>query len=121
MVSAPFRRLWRFVAQIFPEREITILDRPGGTVHSYHQTSFWRFTKFCLILGFSFWASWSSYVYVYHRPLLQKRTAQMEEIKAKHARQLSDLNGYMKKFNNLVSNLNMTDDKILNAKKTGTI
>ncbi|MBQ2859159.1 MAG: peptidoglycan DD-metalloendopeptidase family protein, partial [Alphaproteobacteria bacterium] len=59
---------------------------------------------------------WSTYVFVYHRPLLQKRTEQLEEARATHTRHMSDLQTYLTKYNNLVRDLNVIDDKVLNAK-----
>lgn len=63
------------------------------------------------------WASWSTYVYIYHRPLLQKRTQQLEQLRNRHNRQLVDLKVYLKKYNDLARDLNITDDKILKANK----
>ena len=93
------------------------MDTPRGNVYTYEQSSFWRFTKFCGKLGLIIWASWSTYVFVYHRPLLQKRTQQLEEARATHTRQMSDLMVYLKKYNNLTRELNVVDDKVLNDKK----
>ncbi|MDR0741819.1 MAG: peptidoglycan DD-metalloendopeptidase family protein, partial [Rickettsiales bacterium] len=76
-----------------------------------------RFTKFCGKFGLVIWASWSTYVFMYHRPLLQHRTQQLEETKALHARQISDMLTYLKKYNELARGLNVVDDKILNTKK----
>jgi len=117
LISAPFKKVWKSISFLFPERDVTMMDTPRGNVYSYHQTSFWRFTKFCLTVGFSFWAAWSTYIYVYHRPLLQKRTQQLEEIKELHAHQMVDITSYMKKFTALAHSLNVIDDKILNSKK----
>ena len=63
------------------------------------------------------WAMWSTYVFVYHRPLLQKRTRQLEETKVLHARQLSDVLTYLKKFNDLAHSLNVLDYNLLKSKK----
>jgi murein DD-endopeptidase MepM/ murein hydrolase activator NlpD len=109
--------MWRFVRRVFPERDLTIMDTPTGNVYSFHQSSFWRFAKFVGKIGLVIWASWSTYVFYYHRPLLQKRTAQLEEARAMHARQVSDMKVYYASFNDLVKGLNAADDKILNAKK----
>jgi murein DD-endopeptidase MepM/ murein hydrolase activator NlpD len=54
---------------------------------------------------------------MYHRPLLQHRTQQLEEAKAEHARQISDMMTYLKKYNDLARGLNVIDDKILNTRK----
>jgi len=93
------------------------MDTPRGNVYTFKQSSFWRFTKFCGKVGLIIWATWSTYVFVYHRPLLQKRTLQLEQARAQHARQMTELRVYLEKFNELTRNLNVTDDKILNAKK----
>lgn len=116
-ITSPFRALWRVIVHIFPPREFTVMDTPRGNVYTFRQSSFWRFTKFCGKIGLVIWASWSTYVFVYHRPLLQKRTQQLEHARATHARQMTDLQVYLKKYNDLTRDLNVTDDKILNAKK----
>lgn len=116
-ITSPFRTLWRVIVHIFPPREFTVMDTPRGNVYTFRQSSFWRFTKFCGKIGLVIWASWSTYVFVYHRPLLQKRTQQLEHARATHARQMTDLQVYLKKYNELTRDLNVTDDKILNAKK----
>lgn len=114
-VTSPFRALWRLISYIFPPREFTVMDTPRGNVYTFRQSSFWRFTKFCGKIGLIIWATWSTYVFVYHRPLLQKRTQQLEQAQSMHARQMSDLQVYLKKYNELTRSLNVADDKILNA------
>jgi murein DD-endopeptidase MepM/ murein hydrolase activator NlpD len=110
------------IVRIFPPREFTVMDTPRGNVYTYGQSSFWRFTRFCGKAGLILWATWSTYVFVYHRPLLQKRTEQLEEVRAMHTRHMSDLQTYLTKYNELVRDLNVIDDKVLNAKdlKEGT-
>lgn len=115
-VTSPFRALWRFIARLFPPREFTVMDTPNGNVYTFQQSSFWRFTKFCGKIGLFVWASWSTYVFVYHRPMLQMRTQQLEEMESLHARHMTDLQVYLKKYNDLARNLNVVDDKLLNAK-----
>ena len=117
LITWPFRALWRVITRIFPPREFTVMDIPRGNVYTYQQNSFWRFTKFCGKTGLIVWASWSTYVFVYHRPMLQMRTAQIEEMRATHDRHMADLQTYLTKFNELTRNLNVTDDKILHADK----
>jgi len=117
MLSTPFRAFWRMIARLFPERDFTIMDTPNGNVYSYHQSSFWRFTKFCGTISLVIWASWSTYIFTYHRPLLQKRTQELEQEKEIHARQLSDLLVYLKKYNDLARDLNIIDYKVLDSKK----
>ena len=116
-ITSPFRAIWRVIVRIFPPREFTVMDTPRGNVYTYGQSSFWRFTRFCGKVGLILWASWSTYVFVYHRPLLQKRTQQLEDARATHTRHMSDLQTYLTKYNNLVRDLNVIDDKVLNAKK----
>lgn len=107
--------MWRVICRLFPPREFTVMDTPRGNVYTFKQSSFWRFTKFCGKIGLIVWATWSTYVFVYHRPLLQKRTQELEEAKAQHARQMTDLQVYLEKYNDLTRDLNVIDDKILNA------
>lgn len=116
-ITSPFRAIWRLIVRIFPPREFTVMDTPRGNVYTYGQSSFWRFTRFCGKVGLVLWASWSTYVFVYHRPLLQKRTQQLEEARSTHTRHMSDLQTYLTKYNSLVRDLNIIDDKVLNAKK----
>ncbi|MDW2958653.1 MAG: peptidoglycan DD-metalloendopeptidase family protein [Alphaproteobacteria bacterium] len=115
-ITSPFRAIWRVIVRIFPPREFTVMDTPRGNVYTFNQSSFWRFTRFCGKIGLIVWATWSTYVFVYHRPLLQKRTQQLEEVRATHARHMSDLQTYLTKYNDLTRDLNVTDDKILRAK-----
>lgn len=115
-ITSPFRAIWRVIVRVFPPREFTVMDTPRGNVYTYGQTSFWRFTRFCGKVGLVVWASWSTYVFVYHRPLLQKRTEQLEMVRSTHARHMSDLQTYLTKYNDLVRDLNVIDDKVLNAK-----
>ena len=114
-ITSPFRALWRVICRIFPPREFTVMDTPRGNVYTFQQSSFWRFTKFCGKIGLIVWATWSTYVFIYHRPMLQRRTQELEETRALHARQMTDLQVYLEKYNELTRNLNVIDDKILNA------
>lgn len=114
-ITSPFRALWRVICRIFPPREFTVMDTPHGNVYTFQQSSFWRFTKFCGKIGLIVWATWSTYVFIYHRPMLQRRTQELEETRALHARQMTDLQVYLEKYNELTRNLNVIDDKILNA------
>lgn len=116
-ITWPFRSLWKIITQLFPPREFTVMDTPRGNVYSFSQSSFWRFTKFFGKISLIVWASWSTYVFVYHRPMLQKRTLQLQQERERHDRQLIDLQVYLTKFNDLTHNLNVIDDKILNSKK----
>ena len=116
-ITSPFRAIWRVISRVFPPREFTVMDTPRGNVYTFKQSSFWRFTRFCGKIGLFGWAAWSTYVFVYHRPLLQKRTQQLDETRATHARHMTDLQTYLTKYNELTRNLNVIDDKILNSKK----
>ncbi len=89
-ITAPLLWFWRGIERLFPPRDCTIMDTRDGTVYTYQQSSFWRFTKFCLITTMTIWATWSTYVYIYHRPLLQKRTQQLEQMHNQHNRQTAD-------------------------------
>ena len=116
-ITAPFRAIWRLIVRIFPPREFTVMDTPRGNVYTYEQSSFWRFTKFCAKVGLFIWATWSTYVFVYHRPMLQTRTAQLEEMREKYAHHMIDLQTYLGKYNELTKNINVIDDKLLKDKK----
>ncbi|MBQ4070351.1 MAG: peptidoglycan DD-metalloendopeptidase family protein [Alphaproteobacteria bacterium] len=115
-ITSPFRAIWRVIVRIFPPREFTVMDTPRGNVYTYGQSSFWRFTKFCGKIGLILWATWSTYVFVYHRPLLQKRTQQLVEARSAHTRHMSELQTYLSKYNTLARELNVIDDKVLNTK-----
>ena len=117
LITSPFRAVWRAITRVFPPREFTVMDTPRGNVYTYQQSSFWRFTRFCVKIGLIIWATWSTYVFMYHRPMLQKRTQQLEEMRATHDRHMTYLQTYLNKFNELTRNLNVTDDKILHAEK----
>ena len=119
-ITAPFRLIWRGIERIFPPRDCTIMNTADGTVSTYQQSSFWRFTKFCVVTTMTIWAAWSTYVYIYHRPLLQKRTQQLEQMRAQHNHQTADLKVYLRKYNDLARNLNITDDKIAKGKISDT-
>ena len=114
-ITSPFRAMWRVICRIFPPREFTVMDTPRGNVYTFRQSSFWRFTKFCGKFGLIIWAAWATYVFVYHRPMLQHRTQELEQAKSMHARQMADLQVYLEKYNELTRDLNVIDDKILNA------
>ncbi len=118
LITYPARFIWQKIVLIFPERDMTMMDTPHGNVYSYHQTSFWRFAKFCAKACLVIWASWSTYVFVYHRPLLQKRTEQVEDLKEEYARRVNDLAAYTKKYNELAREINIADDDVLADDKT---
>lgn len=116
-ITAPFRAIWRLIVHIFPPREFTVMDTPRGNVYTFNQSSFWRFTKFCAKVGLVIWASWSTYVFVYHRPMLQNRTMQLEQLREKYASHMIDLQNYLGKYNELTKNINVIDDKLLKDTK----
>ena len=120
-ITAPFRLIWRGIERLFPPRDCTIMDTHDGTVYTYQQSTFWRFTKFCVITTMTIWAAWSTYVYIYHRPLLQKRTQQLEQMREQHNRQTADLKTYLKKYNDLARDLNIMDDRLSKPGKTSDI
>ncbi len=93
------------------------MDTPRGNVYTFNQSSFWRFTKFCAKVGLIIWASWSTYVFVYHRPMLQNRTQQLEQMREKYASHMIDLRNYLGKYNELTKNINVIDDKLLKDTK----
>jgi len=116
-ITSPFRAIWRVIVRIFPPREFTVMDTPRGNVYTFNQSSFWRFTKFCAKVGLFVWAAWSTYVFLYHRPMLQSRTQQLEQIREKYAHHMIDLNNYLGKYNELTKNINVIDDKLLKDTK----
>ena len=116
-ITSPFRAIWRVIVRIFPPREFTVMDTPRGNVYTFNQSSFWRFTKFCAKVGLFVWATWSTYVFLYHRPMLQSRTQQLEQIREKYAHHMIDLNNYLGKYNELTKNINVIDDKLLKDTK----
>jgi murein DD-endopeptidase MepM/ murein hydrolase activator NlpD len=111
LLSAPFRAVWRLIVRFFPERDFTIIS--GGGIKYFRQSSFWYFSrsagKFLLVI----WAFWATYTFIYHRPMLQTRTRQLEEARAQHIRQMADLDIYHAKFAELNRELNIIDDQIL--------
>ena len=115
ILTLPFRIIWRGIVKIFPARDCTVMNISNGNVDTYQQSTFWRFAKFCFTITMCIWAAWATYVYIYHRPLLQKRTQQLEQMREKHDRQLNDLKTYLKKYNDLAHDLNVIDDKILKS------
>lgn len=117
LLSWPFRMVWRGIVRFFPTREFTVMDIPKGNVYTFQQSSFWRFTKFCGKIGLILWTLWSTYIFVYHGPLLQKRTLQLEQETDKHNRHMADLQTYLAKYNSLTQELTVVDSKISNDKK----
>lgn len=114
LLTAPFRAVWRVICRIYPERDITIIS--GGDLVSYRQTSFWRVARGLGKVVLVIWAVWATYVFVYHRPLLQKRTRQLEEARTQHAQYVSDLNTFYGKYSELHKQMNDIDDQLINNK-----
>lgn len=115
ILTLPVRVIWHGIVKLFPARDCTVMNIANGNVDTYQQSTFWRFAKFCFTTTMCIWAGWATYVYIYHRPLLQKRTQQLEQMREKHDRQLNDLKTYLKKYNDLARDLNVMDDKILKS------
>lgn len=114
LLTAPFRAVWRVICRFYPERDITIIS--GGDLIAYRQTSFWRIARGLGKIVLVIWAIWATYVFVYHRPLLQKRTRQLEESREQHAQYMSDLNSFYAKYSALHEEMNDIDDKLINNK-----
>ncbi len=114
LLTAPLRAVWRLICRIYPARDITIIS--GGDLISYQQTSFWRFVRSVGKIVLIFWAIWATYVFVYHRPLLQKRTRQLDEARAQHVQQMSDLKVFYAKYADLHKEMNGIDDQLMNEK-----
>jgi murein DD-endopeptidase MepM/ murein hydrolase activator NlpD len=114
LLTAPFRAVWRVICRIFPERDITIIS--DGDLISYRQTSFWRVARSLGKVILIIWAIWATYVFVYHRPLLQKRTRQLEEARTQHAQYMSDLNTFYARYSELHKEMNDIDDQLINNK-----
>ena len=116
LLTAPFRALWRLVRRIWPDQHVTAISS-GGDLDYYHQSSAMRFFKVTLKTGLVIWAAWSTYVFVYHRPMLERRTRQLAECRAQHAQQISDLNTFFKRYSELHRDMNAIDDQLMNTKK----
>lgn len=116
-ITAPFRAVWHLIVRVFPPREFTVMDIPRGNVYTFSQSSFWRFTKFCAKVGLFVWAAWSTYVFLYHRPMLQSRTSQLEQLRAQYGRHMTDLEKYLNKYNELAKSINVIDDKLYKDKQ----
>ena len=114
LLTAPFRAVWRVLCRLYPARDITMIS--GGDLISYRQTTFWRIARGMGKVILVIWAIWATYVFVYHRPLLQKRTRQLEEARAQHAQYMSDLNSFYAKYSELHKEMNDIDDKLINSK-----
>ena len=116
MLAAPFRGFWRSVKRIWPDQDVTAISS-GGNLDYYHQSSARRFFKFIFYFGLLIWAAWSTYVFIYHRPMLERRTRQLEEARAQHAQQMSDLNTFFKKYSEMQRDINSIDDQLSNTAK----
>jgi murein DD-endopeptidase MepM/ murein hydrolase activator NlpD len=114
LISAPFRLIWRVIRHFFPERDFIVMS--GGAMKSFRQSSFWYFSRTMGKGVLIVWAFWATYTFIYHRPMLQNRTRQLEETRMQHARHMSDLETYQKKFNELARELNIIDDHILKGR-----
>ena len=101
--------------RFFPERDFTVIS--GGDIKYFRMSSFWYFARTMGKIFLVIWAFWATYTFIYHRPMLQSRTRQLEETRTQHARQMADLEIYHKRFTELHREMNVIDDQILNAKK----
>ncbi|MCL1786126.1 MAG: hypothetical protein FWG39_03185 [Alphaproteobacteria bacterium] len=100
LLGAPFRAFWRLVRRILPAQDMTAISS-GGHLDYYHLSTAYRFFKFCAKTGLIIWASWSTYVFMYHRPMLDRRTRQLAEARAQHAQHMSDLSVFFKRYSEL--------------------
>ncbi|MCL2537967.1 MAG: peptidoglycan DD-metalloendopeptidase family protein [Alphaproteobacteria bacterium] len=114
LLTAPFRAFWRLVRHIFPAQDITAIS-DGGNLSYYRMETWYRFGKFCAKVGLVIWAAWSSYVFVYHRPMLDRRTRQLNECRIQHAQQMSDLTVFFKAYSDLHKEMNTIDDQLANS------
>lgn len=115
MMAQPFRGIWHIISVIWPERTATFASR--GDVHYSHQSTLAQFTKASVKAILLVWALWSTYVYIYHRPILQQRTAELNAAKNQITQQFGDLATYHRQFAALHKQLNAIDEQILNTKK----
>ncbi|MCL2339169.1 MAG: M23 family metallopeptidase [Proteobacteria bacterium] len=117
LLAAPFRGFWRLVKRIWPDQDVTAISSEGELDY-YHRSSARRFFKFIFYFGLLIWAAWSSYVFIYHRPMLERRTRQLEEARAQHAQQMSDLNTFFGKYSEMQRAINAIDDQLNSPKLT---
>jgi murein DD-endopeptidase MepM/ murein hydrolase activator NlpD len=116
LLTAPFRAFWRGVRHIWPDQDVTAISS-GGNLDYYRQSTRVRFFKFCAKIGLFVWAAWSSYVFIYHRPMLERRTRQLNECRIQHTQHMSDLNTFYQKYSELHRDINAIDDQLINGKK----
>ncbi|MDR1696943.1 MAG: peptidoglycan DD-metalloendopeptidase family protein [Rickettsiales bacterium] len=115
LLSWPFRMVWRAIKHYYPERDIIYIA--DGDAVSRHQTSFWRFARSFGKIVLCVWAAWSTYVFVYHRPMLERRTRQLNEAREQHAMQMSNLAEYASRYSELHKEMNSIYDQMTNTKK----
>lgn len=112
---SPLRGIWRVVTIIWPTRTETYVS--SGDISYSHQSTLVRFLKAVFKGSLLIWALWSTYVYVYHRPILQQRTDELRAARRQIAQQFSDLSEFHRRFVALHKQMNAIDDQILNTKK----
>ncbi len=117
VLASPFHKIWQLVKRIWPERTITIIQ--NGNVDFYQQSSRVRFLKATTKAILGIWALWSTYVFVYHRPMLEQKTRELDMERTFHAQQMADLVIFQKKFVDLHRQLTTFDEQILKQNKVG--
>ncbi|MDR2685848.1 MAG: M23 family metallopeptidase [Rickettsiales bacterium] len=115
LMASPFVWTWHIISVIWPDRTATFVAH--GDVSYSHQSTFSRFVRASVKGALLVWALWATYVHVYHRPLLQQRTAELEHSRRQIAQQFSDLATYHRQFTALHKQMSVIDDQILNTKK----
>ncbi|MCL2737795.1 MAG: M23 family metallopeptidase [Alphaproteobacteria bacterium] len=113
LLWAPFRGFWRLVRRLLPDQDVTAISS-GGNLDYYHISTFYRFFKLCAKIALVTWAAWSTYVFVYHRPMLDRRTRQLAEARAQHAQHMSDLKVFFSRYSELHREMNSIDDQMIN-------
>jgi murein DD-endopeptidase MepM/ murein hydrolase activator NlpD len=114
LLGAPFRAFWRLIRHIMPDQDVTAISS-GGNMDYYHISTAYRFFRLCAKVGLVAWAAWSTYVFVYHRPMLDRRTRQLAEARAQHAQHMSDLTVFFRRYSELHREINSIDDQMINS------
>ena len=115
LLTAPFRAFWRGVRYLLPGQDVTAISS-GGNLDYYRQSTGYRFGRLMLKIGLIIWAGWSTYVFVYHRPMLERRTRQLAEARAAHSQHMSDLRVFYNTYSDLHKEIISIDDQIANVK-----
>ncbi|MCL2018058.1 MAG: peptidoglycan DD-metalloendopeptidase family protein [Alphaproteobacteria bacterium] len=115
LLTAPFRAFWRGVAYFLPDQDVTAISS-GGNLNYYNQSTSYRFFRLMFKIGLIIWAGWSTYVFVYHRPMLERRTRQLGDARAQHSQHMSDLKAFYKTYSDLHKEIISIDDQLSSAK-----